>query len=102
CGVLDIDDRTVVFAQDLRHRQVAARGGAAELLAVGGGGVLVLEETMQVGRVRGIDADLERLEPVAGHVALERKRMRAGCDEAIYLGECRRLTLAEIGPEDAA
>jgi hypothetical protein len=35
-GVLDIDDRVVVLAQDFRHRHVRARGRAAELLAVGG------------------------------------------------------------------
>ena len=64
-GVLDIDDRAVVFAQDLGHRQVGAGGGAAELLAIGGRGVLVLEEAMQIGGVRGIDADLQRLQPVA-------------------------------------
>ena len=34
-GVLDIDDRAVVFAQDLGHRHVAAGGSAAELLAIG-------------------------------------------------------------------
>ena len=101
-GVLDIDDRAVVFAQDLRHRHVAAGGRAAELLAVGGRGVLVLEEAMQERGVRRIDADFERLQPVAVDVALERERIGVGRDEAVDLGKRRRLAFAEIGPEDAA
>ena len=101
-GVLDIDDRVVVFAQNLRHRHVAAGGCAAELLAVGCGRVLVLEEAMQERGVRRIDADFERLQPIAVHVALERKRMAVGCDEAVDLRKRRRLAFAEVGPEDAA
>ena len=90
-GLLDIDDRTVVFAQNLRHRHVAAGGRAAELLAIGLGGILILEEAMQIGGVRGIDADLERLQPVAVDVALERKGVAVGRDEAVDLGKRRRL-----------
>ena len=81
---------------------VASGGGATELLAVGGGGVLVLEEAVQIGGVRGIDADFECLQPVAGHVALEGKGVRAWRDEAVELRKGRRLAFAEIGPEDAA
>jgi hypothetical protein len=33
-GMLDIDDRPVIFAQDPGHRQVSAGGCAAELAAV--------------------------------------------------------------------
>ena len=77
-GVLDIDDRVVVFAQDLGHRQVGAGGRAAELLAVGCRRVLVLEEAVQEGGVRRIDADFQRLQPVAIDVALEREGMASG------------------------
>ncbi len=101
-GVLDVDDRPIIFAQDLGHRHVRSGGGAAELLAIGFRRVLVLEEAMQVGGVAGIDADLQRLQPVAGHVALECEGVAVRCDEAIDLRKGRRLAFAEIGPEDAA
>src|SRR5215212_4820557 len=52
--------------------------------------------------MRGVDADLKRLQPVAVDVALECKRMAVRRDEAVDLGKCRRLALAQIGPEDAA
>jgi len=55
-GVLDIDDGAVVFAQNLRHRHVAAGGCAAKLLAIGGRGILVLEEAMQERGMRRVDA----------------------------------------------
>src|SRR6185503_13946676 len=90
------------FAQDFRHRHVASGGSAAELLAVSGGSILVLEEAMQERGVRRIDADFERLQPVAIDVALERKSMAVRRDEAVDLWECRRLAFAEISPEDAA
>ena len=101
-GLLDIDDGAIVFAQNLRHRQVAPCGRAAELLAVGFGGILVLEEAMQIGSVRRIDADFERLQPVAVDVALECKGVAVGSDKAVDLGKRGRGALAEIGPEDAA
>ena len=101
-GLLDIDDGAIVFAQDFRHRHFAAGGGAAELLAVSARGILVLEEAMQERGMRRIDADLERLQPVAVDVALERKRVGVRRDEAVDLGKRRRLAFAEIGPEDAA
>ena len=101
-GVLDIDDRAVVFAQDLRHRHVGARRSAAELLAVGRRRILILEEAMQEGGVRRIDADFQRLQPVAIDVALEREGMAVGRDEAVDLRKGRRFAFAEISPEDAA
>ena len=101
-GVLDIDDRLIVLAQNLRHRHVAAGGGAAELLAVGRGSILVLEEAMQERGVRRIDADFQRLQPVAIDVALERKGMAVGRDEAVDLRKRRRFAFAQISPEDAA
>ena len=57
---------------------------------------------MQEGSVRRIDADFERLQPVAVDVALERKNVAVGCDETVDLRKRRRLALAEEGPEDAA
>src|SRR5580704_10322593 len=52
--------------------------------------------------MRGIDADLERLQPVAVDVALEGEGVAAGRDEAVDLGEGRRFALAQISPENAA
>ena len=101
-GVLDIDDRVVVFAQDFGHRHIGAGGRAAELLAVGSRSVLVLEEAMQERGVRRIDADFERLQPVAVDVALECEGMTIRCDEAVDLRKRRRLAFAQICPEDAA
>src|SRR5712671_4717700 len=57
---------------------------------------------MQERGMRRIDADLERLQPVAIDVALEREGMAIGRDETIDFRKRRRLALAEIGPEDAA
>ena len=57
---------------------------------------------MQEGSVRRIDADFQRLQPVAVHVALERKRVAVRRDEAVDLRKRRRLALAEIGQDDAA
>ena len=100
-GMLDIDDRAIVFAHDLGHRQVASRGRGAELLAVRAGRILILEKPMQIRRVRRIDADFECLQPVAAPVALEREGVTIRRDERIDLRECRRLAFAEIGPEYA-
>ena len=101
-GVLDIDDRAIVFAQHLRHRHIRVRRCAAELLAIGRRGILVLEEAMKERGMRRIDADFERLQPVARHQPLERKGVRIRRDEAVDFRKCRRLALAEIRPEDAA
>ena len=56
---------------------------------------------MQVGGVRRIDADLERLQPVAVDQALEGEGMGAGCQEAVEVGEGGRFAVAEIGEDDA-
>src|ERR1700722_18354594 len=52
--------------------------------------------------MRGIDADLERLQPVAVDVALEGEGVAAGRDETVDLGEGGRVDLAQISPENAA
>src|SRR3954452_7219128 len=100
--MLDIDDRAVVFAQDFCHRHVRACGSAAKLPAVSGRGVLVLEKTMQERGVRRIDADFQRLQPIAVDVALERKGVAVRCDKAVDLGKCRRFAFAKISPKNAA
>ncbi len=76
-------------------------GGGAELLAVGvARRILVLVEAVQVGGVGGIDADLQRLQPVAVDHALEGEGVRARRQEAVEVGEGGRLALAEIGEDD--
>ena len=57
---------------------------------------------MQKRSVRRVDADFERLQPVAIDVALECKGMAVGGDEAVDLRKRRRLAFAQISPEDAA
>src|SRR5260370_36284021 len=57
---------------------------------------------MQERGMRRIDADLERLQPVAIDVALECEDMAVRRDETIDFRKRRQLTLAEIRPEDAA
>ena len=101
-GALDADLRPVVLAQHLADRQVGIRRLAAELLAVAPRRVLVLEVLVQPGGVRRVDADLERLQPVAVPVALEREGVGVGRDEAVELRKRRRLAFAEVGEQDAA
>src|SRR5262245_32707344 len=49
-----------------------------------------------------IDADLERLQPIAVDQALEREGVAVGRNEAIEMRKCRRLARPEIGEQDAA
>ena len=56
---------------------------------------------MQVRGVRRIDADLQRLQPVALDQALEGEGVRAGRQEAVEVGEGGRFAFAEIGEDDA-
>jgi len=92
----------VVLAQHLGDRHVGVGRGAAELLAVALGGVLVLEEAVQVRGMCRVDAHLERLQPVAFEQALEREGVAVGRDEAVELGEGRGLALADVGEDHAA
>ena len=57
---------------------------------------------MQERGVRGIDADLERLQPVAIDHALEREGVAVRRDEAVEMRKRRRLARAHIGEQDAA
>ena len=76
-------------------------GVGAELLAVGvARRILVLVEAVQVGGVGGIDAHLQRLQPVAVDHALEGEGVGGGRQEAVEVGEGGRLALAEPGEDD--
>src|SRR5689334_16527696 len=56
---------------------------------------------MQKRRVDWIDADLERLQPVAIDHPLERKRVAVGRNETVEMWKRRRLTWAEMREQDA-
>ncbi len=77
-------------------------GRVAEHAAVAFVRVLVLEEAVQERGVHRIDADFERLQPVAVDHALEGEGVRRGRDEAVEIRKRRRLARAEISPQDAA
>src|SRR5262249_10094229 len=69
--------------------------------------ILVVEEAMQERGVRRIDADLERLQPVAVDQTLEREGVRLRGDEAVEVRKRWRRarilsTRPEIGEQDAA
>src|SRR5215470_12263413 len=57
---------------------------------------------MQERRVNRVDADLERLQPVAIDHTLERERVAVRGNEAVEMRKCRRLAGPEIGKEDSA
>src|SRR5690606_7943901 len=73
----------------------------AELLAVALVRILVLQEAMQEGGVRRVDADLHRLQPVAFPQPLECKDMALGRGEAVERREGRRLAGAHIGEDES-
>ena len=84
------------------HGDVGAGCGAVpELPAIAVLRVLVLEEAVQEGGVGGVDADFQRLQPVALPEAFEGEDMAAGRPETIEIGEVRRLVRAHIGEDDA-
>ena len=100
-GRLDVDLRPRVLAHDLRDRHVGIGRLVAEQPAVGVAGLIVVEEAVQERGVRGIDADFQRLQPVAVDEALEREGVRGRRDEAVEMRERRRLARAHIGEQDA-
>ena len=57
---------------------------------------------MQERGVHRVDADLERLQPVAVNHALERESVAIGGDETIEMRKRRRFTVTQIGEQDAA
>ena len=77
-------------------------GCVPEHLAVALVRILILEEAVQERGVHRIDADFERLQPVAIDHALEGEGVGRRRDEAVEIRKCRRLAGAEIGPQDAA
>ena len=99
---LDVDPRSCVLAQHAGHRDIGVCRVGAELPAVGvAGGILVLVEAVQVRGVRRIDADLQRLQPVALDQALEREGMGRGREEQVELGKGRGLAVAQPAEHDA-
>ena len=101
-GRLDLEARPRKLAHDLGHRHVGVFGFVAEHLAVALVRILVLEEAVQERGVHRVDADFERLQPVAVDHALEGEGVGRRRDEAVEIGKRRRLAAAEIGPQDAA
>jgi hypothetical protein len=57
---------------------------------------------MQERGMGGVDADFERLQPIAIDVAFERKNVALGRHKAVDLRKGRWLALAEISPENSA
>ena len=86
------------LAHDARHRPLLAvhltGAGAAELLArrvvADASQRLVLQKAVQERRMRRVNPDLERLQPVGVPQALERKAVRGRRGEAVEGGEGRR------------
>jgi hypothetical protein len=101
-GRLDLDARPRKLAHDLRHRHVGVLRGIPEHLAVALVRVFILEEAVQERGVHRIDADLERLQPLAIDHALERECMARRRDEAVEARKRRRPARAEIGKQNAA
>ncbi len=91
-----------MLAQHLGDRQLRVRGFAAELLAVARRRVLVLEVAVQEGGVRRVDADFQRLQPVAVPIALEGEGVGVGRGEAVEVRESGRLARAEPREQDTA
>ena len=95
------------FAHHARHRPAlavpAAHAGGAELAAegLGVGAVAVVEHAVQERRVRGVDADLHRLQPVAVPQALEGETVRGRRGEAVEGRQLRRRAAlgAEVGED---
>ena len=96
-GLFHFDARPGKLAHDFGHRHFGVGRGVAEQLAIAVFRILVVEEAMQERSVRRIDADFQRLQPVAIDHALERERVRAGRDKAIEMRKFRRRGGTHIG-----
>ena len=100
-GLLDPDLGARVLAQEPGHRDVGFGRAVAELPAVAVLRVFVLEEAMQEGGMGGVDADLERLQPVALPQTLEREDVGLGRPETVEAGKIGRLVRAHVREDDA-
>src|SRR5215470_9911381 len=106
CGNIRLVTRTWVLAS-LICRSVSTRMpysvGSISICGRGNSRMIrVMGETMQEGGMRGVDADLQRLQPVAVDHALECKCVGVGRGEAVEVRECRRFARAHVGEQDAA
>ena len=91
-SVFSVDLRARNTPHDLCHRQCRVRRRTAKLYSIVSSLLVVLERTMQERSVGGIDADFERLEPVARDMSLERKGAGVGRDKTVKA--CKRGWLA--------
>ena len=98
-GGLDGDVRRGGLPHQLGDGHVGVRDGVAELQPIRA--VLSAEEAMQERRMRRVDADLVRLQPVAPPHALEREHLRARRHEAVQAGKLGRIAPAQVRPHDA-
>jgi hypothetical protein len=71
--------------------------GVAEQFAVAERRVLVVEEAVKERGVCRVDADFQRLQPIAVDHALEGEGVALRRDKAIELRERRRLARSQIG-----
>ena len=101
-GRLDLDLRAWMLAHQLRHRDFGTNRGVAKQLAVAKLGVLVVEEAMQERGMHRVDADFERLQPVAVDQSLKREGVRRRRDEAVEMRKRRRFARPQIAEQDAA
>src|SRR6516165_4138422 len=95
-GRFDFDARPRKLAHDFRHRYRRIDRRVTKQLAVTLFGILIVKKTMQKRRVRGIDADLERLQPVAVNHPFESEGVRMRRDEAVETRKIRGRAAAHI------
>src|ERR1700756_742105 len=101
-SVFSIDLRSRMFPHDFSHRQRRVRRRTAKLYSIVSRRIVVFEKTMQERSMGGIDANFERLEPVARDMSLERESVGVGRNETIEVRKCGRLAGSQIGEQDAA
>src|SRR5580658_7808275 len=99
--VFSVDLRARIFSHDFRHRQRRVRRRTAKLYSIVSRRIVILEKTMQKRSMGGIDANFERLEPVARDMSLESEGVGVGRDETIKVRKRRRLAGSQIGEQDA-
>ena len=91
-----------VLAQEPGHRNVGCRPcGRGTAGRSRPPWIFVLEEAMQEGGMGGVDADLERLQPVALPQTLEREDVGLGRPETVEAGKTGRIVRAHVHEDDA-